>query len=103
VADTSSVFGWIVAGGGGTLIGGVITAFLQSVGARGKARADAADASVNAATKMMDRLERETTRMRESILELTAVLDAIVDEMSATSDAKTRLRAAIRQAKLAAI
>lgn len=102
VADDTSVVGWIIAGGGGTLIGGVITAFLQTAGVRGKARADAADASVTAAAKMMDRLQRENLAMRESILDLAAVLDPIVDELP-PSPSKKALREAVRQAKLAAI
>ena len=96
-----SVIGWIVAGGGGTLIGSVITAFVQTLGSRGKDRASAADVSVGAATRMMDRLERENTRMREAIIALTDVLDELISDVDLSSDSRARLREANNKAKLA--
>jgi len=104
VADNSSnIVGWIVAGGGGTLIGSIVTAFIQTLGARGKDRASAADVSVSAATRMMDRLQSENLKMREAIVLLTEVLDDVIDDLNVPEAAKVKLRAANKQAKIAAV
>lgn len=95
------VVGWIVVGGGGTLIGSVVTAFIQTLGARGKDRAAAADVSVGAATRMMDRLERENTRMREAIIALTDVLDELITDVDLSASSRAKLREANNRAKLA--
>lgn len=102
MADQSgSVIGWIIAGGGGTLIGSVVTAFIQTLGSRGKDRAAAADVSVGAATRMMDRLERENTRMREAIIALTDVLDELITDVDLSASSRAKLREANNKAKLA--
>lgn len=96
-----SIVGWVVAGGGGTLIGSVLTAFIQTLGSRGKDRANAADVSVGAATRMMDRLERENTRMREAIIALTDVLDELITDVDLSPASRAKLREANNKAKLA--
>ena len=95
------VIGWIVAGGGGTLIGSVVTAFIQSWGARGKDRASAADVSVGAATRMMDRLEKENFQMREAIIALTDVLDELITDVELPAGSRAKLREANNRAKMA--
>lgn len=74
--------GWIMAGGGGTLVGSIVMGIIQAVGKRGKEHADAADVSITVATKMMDRLQRENAHLREAV---ALALDAI-DAMAVASD-----------------
>ena len=100
MADRSMI-GWIVAGGGGTLIGSIVTAFIQTLGARGKDRAAAADVSVGAATRMMDRLEKENFQMREAIIALTDVLDELITDVELPAGSRAKLREANNRAKMA--
>ena len=98
--DHPSLIGWLIAGGGGTLIGSVITAFIQTLGSRGKDRADAADKSVSVASRMIDRLEKENDQMREALILITDALDEYLDD-PANPDVRDKLRAAARKAKRA--
>jgi hypothetical protein len=98
-----NLVGWVIAGGGGTLIGSIIMTVIQTLGGRGRERADAADKTVSAADRIMDRLQTENLRMREAIVLLTEVLDDVIDDLDVPAAAKVKLRAANRQAKLAAI
>ena len=73
-----TVAGWVMAGGGGTLIGSIIMGLLQTFGNRGKDRADAADVNIATATKLMDRLQRENQQMREALVLTLDAIEAIV-------------------------
>ena len=57
--------------------------------------------SVGAATRMMDRLERENTRMREAIIALTDVLDELITDVDLSASSRAKLREANNKAKLA--
>lgn len=86
--------GWVMAGGGGTLIGSIIMGLIQTLGKRGKEHADAADVSLSAATKMMDRLQRENENMRAAMVLTLEAIEAIVAELPPTSSAKSLAREA---------
>ena len=103
-SSSGSIVGWILAGGGGTIIGSIVMGFIQTFGSRGKDRADAADSSVNAAGKIIDRLEKENIRMRESIVLISEVIDNILDELPAENRAlKAKLRKAKQAAQIASV
>ena len=70
--------GWIVAGGGGTLIGSIIMGVIQTLGKRGKEHADAADMSITVATRMMDRLQKENQSLRAAVALALDAIDAMV-------------------------
>lgn len=94
-----TVVAWIVAGGGGTIIGGVITAIVQTWGSQGKDRAAAADTSVGVADRMLKRLEADNARLRDAMVELTDALDEVLSDLPAKDQA--RLREANSKAKRA--
>lgn len=82
---SDNISAWIMAGGGGTLIGSIVMGIIQTVGKRGKDHADAADVSIGVATKMMDRLQKENEHLRQAV---ALALDAI-DAMVVASDPVT--------------
>jgi len=101
MADSeSNLVGWLVAGGGGTILGSIIMSVISIMGTKGKDRASAADVSVSAATKIMDRLEAENIAMREAIVIVTEILDEIVSNVDMPQKTAIKLRAANRAAKL---
>lgn len=82
----------LLAGGGGSVIGSVITAFIQTWGKRGQDRASAADLSVSAAGKIIIRLEKENKAMRHAIIFVTNAIDEIVSENGFSVTVKQKLR-----------
>jgi len=98
-----SVGAWIVAGGGGTLVGSLAVAVIQTFGKRGRDRAEAADLATSAATRVIDRLEKENIRMRSAILAITDVLDAVIDDLPIDHPAKDRLKKVNNAAKMSAV
>ena len=99
-SDDNNIIGWLVAGGGGTILGSIIMSVISIMGTKGKDRASAADVSVSAATKMMDRLEAENVAMREAIVIVTEILDEIVSNVEMPPKTAVKLREANRAAKL---
>lgn len=89
-----TVAGWVMAGGGGTLIGSIIMGLLQTLGNRGKDRADAADVNIATATKLMDRLQRENQQMREALVLTLDAIEAIVCHLEDDSPAYVKAREA---------
>ncbi|MBX3327830.1 MAG: hypothetical protein KF682_18205 [Nitrospira sp.] len=92
---SDNISAWIMAGGGGTLIGSIIMGVIQTVGKRGKDHADAADVSIGVANKMLDRLQKENEHLRAAV---ALALDAI-DAMVVASDpimARTKAQEARR-------
>ena len=75
---SDNISAWVMAGGGGTLIGSIIMGVIQIVGKRGKDHADAADVSIGVATKMMDRLEKENQHLRAAVALALDAIDAMV-------------------------
>ena len=101
MADNSnSIIAWILVGGGGSVLGGLVTTVFNILGSRGKDRADAADLATSAASRMIKRLEEENTRMRGAILTLTDILDTVIDDLDIPEVAKKKLKAANRAAKM---
>ncbi len=98
-----SVGAWIVAGGGGTLVGSLAVAVIQTMGKRGRDRAEAADLATSAASRVIDRLEKENIRMREAIVAITEVLDIVIDDLPIEHPSKTKLKAVNNAAKMSAI
>lgn len=96
----NSLISLLVAGGGGSVIGSGITAFIQSWGHKGEARATAADISVNVAGRMIQRLDAENKAMREAIILITNSIDEIIDEDSGFNDVtKHKLRKLTKAAR----
>jgi len=102
VADNGTA-AWIVAGGGGTLIGSVTVALIQAFGKHGRDRAEAADLATSAAGRVIQRLEQENVRMREAIIAITDILDTVIDDLPTDHPHKDKLKAANKAAKLAAV
>lgn len=89
-----SVLGTIVTGGLGATVGGLLTALLNVWSRRGESRAAAADLVTKAAGTLVDRLDRENKALREAVLLLTDVLDEVLPQLEAPSDAVAKLKAA---------
>ena len=100
MANPNSIIGWILVGGGGSVLGGLASTLINIFGSRGKDRANAADLATSAASRMIQRLEEENTRMRGAILTLTDILDTVIDDLDITQVAKKKLKAANRAAKM---
>lgn len=92
MADNNSIVGWVIAGGGGTLIGSLIMSVIQTLGKRGVDRATAADMATNAASRIISRLEAENANMRRAIVTISEVLDAVIEDLPSDSSEKDRLR-----------
>lgn len=103
MANEPSVVAWLVAGGGGTVLGSIVMSVIQAFGKHGRDRADAADLATAAAGRVIERLELENVRMREAILTISDVLDSVIDDLDADAKAKAALKQALRAAKLAAV
>lgn len=99
----NSIAAWIVAGGGGTLVGSIAVAAIQAFGKHGRDRAEAADLATTAAGRVIERLERENVRMREAIIAITEVLDTVIDDLPVDNPQKAKLRKANKAAKMAAV
>lgn len=99
----ASLIGWVIAGGGGTVIGSLIMTLIQTFGRHGRDRGEAADLATNAASRIITRLEEENTRMRAAIITIAEVLDSVIDDLSVDAETKEKLKAANRAAKMAAV
>lgn len=101
--EHSSLIGWVIAGGGGTVIGSLIVTVIQTFGRHGRDRGEAADLATNAASRIIVRLEEENTRMRTAIITISEVLDVLVADSDLTEEQRDQLRKALREAKMAAV
>lgn len=99
----SSLIGWVIAGGGGTVIGSLLIAVIQTFGRHSRDRGEAADLATNAASRIITRLEEENLRMRSAIITITEVLDSVIDDLPVDDETKEALREANRAAKLASV
>ena len=90
MADSNLITAFVAAGGG-TVLGSIITGMIQTLGNRGKNRADAADITVSVAGRMVDRLETENKAMRHSIVLITKTIDEIILDISDAA-AREKLR-----------
>lgn len=96
---SDNLSGWLMAGGGGTLLGSIVMGVIQAVGKRGKDHADAADMSITVATKMMDRLQKENEHLREAVSLALDAIDAMVvaaDPITARTKAQEARRILIQ-------
>ena len=101
--EHSSLIGWMIAGGGGTVIGSLIVTVIQTFGRHGRDRGEAADLATNAASRIITRLEEENLRMRTAIITITEVLDVMVSDGDLSEAQRGKLRKALREAKMAAV
>lgn len=101
--EHSSLIGWIIAGGGGTVIGSLVVTLVQTFGRHGRDRGEAADLATNAASRIIERLEEENLRMRAAIITIAEVLDTVIDDLPVDHMTKEKLKEANRAAKLAAV
>lgn len=100
--------GWILAGGGGTVVGTLLMAVIQTLTGRGEARAHAADMITEAASNLADRqsatierLEKRSQRQAAAIIALTAVVDELIDQIPISVSERVKLQKAVNTAKLA--
>jgi len=101
MANTSSVIAGLVTGGLGATIGSVVTAVVQVTGKRSESKAAAADLVTNAAGRMVDRLDKQNSELREAVLLLTDVLDEVMPHLDAPPEVMEKLRKAKRVAQRA--
>lgn len=101
--NSTNVLTGFIAAGGGTLLGSVATAFFQTMGNKGRNRAEAADLTVTAAGRIIDRLEKENIEMRKAILLITQIIDELIEDLPMNDRTKSKLRRANNAAKLAAV
>lgn len=99
----NSVAAWVVAGGGGTLLGSLAVAVIQTFGKHGRDLAEAADLSTAASVRVIERLEQENVRMREALVQIIEVLDVVIQDLPVDSPQKDKLRKATRAARIAAV
>lgn len=99
----NSVAAWVVAGGGGTILGSLVVAVIQTFGKHGRDRAEAADLSTAASVRVIERLELENVRMREALTQIIEVLDAVIEDLPVDHPQKEHLRKATKAARIAAI
>lgn len=107
MADTNSPVTWILAGGGGTIIGSIIMSVIQSISGKGVSRADAADRVTNAAGNLADRmdrmnsaLEKENLALRRSVIALSEVVDELIP-LIPDEDQRVHATRAVKAARLA--
>lgn len=108
VADNNPVT-WILAGGGGTIIGSLVMSIVQTLSGKGESRGHAADLITGAASKLsveqsatIERLERQAERQRKAVLALTNLIeDELLPQLSLPPAERTKLRKALTAVKLA--
>jgi seryl-tRNA synthetase len=107
VPDTNSPVTWILAGGGGTIIGSIIMSLIQSISGKRVSRADAADRVTNAAGNLADRmdrmntaLEKENLALRRSVIALSEVVEELIP-LIPDQDQRVRAAKAVKAARLA--
>lgn len=102
-SEVNSLAGWIIVGGGGTVLGSLGVAVIQTFGKRGRDRAEAADLSTSAASRVIERLEHENVRMREALIVLAQIIDVVIEDLPEEHEHKAVLRDALKAAKIASI
>lgn len=100
---------FLIAGGGGALIGGIIIKIIELLAGRGKANADSAKALTDAATtftagvtQLNINLHKELILLKRAIITLTDTVDEILPYIEGlTPEQRKRLMDATIAAKLA--
>ena len=107
MADTNNPVTWILAGGGGIIIGSVLMSLIQSISGKRVSRADAADRVTNAAgnlaeylDRMVTALEKENVALRRSVIALSEVLDELIP-LIPEENQRVRASKAVKAARLA--
>lgn len=109
-SNSSQIASWLVAGGGGTVLGSLVMTAIQTFGKRGRDRAEAADLTTSAGVRVIERLERENAKLWEAnerktkaIIAITEILDSVINDLPVDNPAKAKLRRVNKEAKLAAL
>ena len=108
MSENGGMMAALITGGLGATIGTVLTAVIQLVSKRGESRAVAADRVTNAAGNLADRLykintdlEQENLHMREAMIALAEGVEELLPLAEDDEAAQMKIRAAIREARIA--
>lgn len=110
MTNENSIVGWVIAGGGGTIIGSLVMSVVQTLGKRGVERATAADLGTTVLSRAAQRLEAENLQMRADVAQMRKALvliadtlDKVIDDLPVDIPQKNDLKSVTTAARMAII